>query len=105
MLSFFLTVPLLLDLTGSAGMSRAAGVGLFADTGPFWRINEQRGEHEQLDSKIARVLHNKATNYSLAFLQNYTEHFWGEFLFCFCCFFKSFLGLYDCNGLFKPYSF
>ena len=81
MLSFFLTVPLLLDLTGSAGMSRAAGVGLFADTGPFWRINEQRGEHEQLDSKIARVLHNKATNYSLAFLQNYTEHFWGEFLF------------------------
>lgn len=81
LLGVFLLVPLILDLLGPAGISRAAGVGLFADEGPFWKTNEQRGEHEDLRSPLAVALHNKPINYSLAFLQNYSEHFSGEFLF------------------------
>lgn len=74
-------IPLALDFLGPAGVSRAAGVGLFADTGPFWRTNEQRGEHKDFRSPLAVVLHNKPINYGLSFLENYSDHFWGEFLF------------------------
>ncbi|MDO8503278.1 MAG: glycosyltransferase family 39 protein [bacterium] len=76
-----LLIPLALNLSGPAGLSRAAGVGLFADSGPFWRINQQRGEHDDFQSRFARLLHNKPINYGLAFLENYTDHFLGEFLF------------------------
>ena len=73
--------PLAKDMTKGAVVSRAAGVGLFADTGPLSRINEQRGEHSNFQSLGAKLLHNKAVNYGLAFAQNWAEHFWGEFLF------------------------
>ncbi len=76
-----LLLPLARDLTTGAVASRAAGVGLFADTGPLARINEQRGEHSNLASPLAVVLHNKAVNYGLAFVANWVEHYWGEFLF------------------------
>jgi len=81
LLAFVITVPLIIDFTGSAGISRATGVGLFADPGPLSRINEQRGQHLNYISLPAKLLHNKAVNYGLAFLDNYTSHFWGEFLF------------------------
>lgn len=68
-------------MTNGALISRAAGVGLFADTGPLARINEQRGEHSLFQGIEAKVFHNKPVNYSLAFLQNWGEHYWGEFLF------------------------
>lgn len=80
-LGLILLLPLAISLVGPAGFSRAAGVGLFADTGPYWRINQQRGEHEDLDSLVAKLFHNKPVNYSFQFLENYTSHFWGEFLF------------------------
>ncbi|KKT67032.1 MAG: hypothetical protein UW61_C0017G0009 [Candidatus Curtissbacteria bacterium GW2011_GWC1_44_33] len=76
-----LLFPLARDMTKGAVVSRAAGVGLFADTGPLSRINEQRGEHSDFQSLGAKILHNKAVNYGLAFGQNWAEHFWGEFLF------------------------
>ncbi len=76
-----LLTPLIKDLAGPAGFSRAAGVGLFADPGPLARINEQRGEHGDYKSLVAKVYHNKAANYGLAFLENWAKHFDGEFLF------------------------
>jgi len=74
-------MPLMIDLTTDAGFSRAAGVGIFADSGPLSEINEQRGEHAQLDSLESKLLHNKPLNYSLAIAENWTEHYSGEFLF------------------------
>lgn len=74
-------LPLIKDFTKNDVASRAAGVGLFADTGPLARINEQRGEHSDFQGKTPRVLHNKVVNYGLAFLENWVDHFHGEFLF------------------------
>ena len=79
--AIIILIPLIKDLTGLAGISRAAGVGLFADSGPLSRINEQRGEHGDYLSLSAKLLHNKAVNYGLAFLSNWSKHYWGEFLF------------------------
>lgn len=76
-----LVIPLVNDLAGPAGLSRAAGVGIFSDPGPLNEINEQRGEHSDLRGMSARALHNKPINYALAFAENWVEHFSGEFLF------------------------
>ncbi len=76
-----LLTPLAHDLTSSDVLSRAAGVGLFADLGPINRINEQRGEYNNSNSLVAKLLHNKAVNYGLAFMENWSAHYNGEFLF------------------------
>lgn len=76
-----LLVPLLIEILGPAGISRASGVGLLSDEGPFWKTNQQRGEHPNSNSLVAKVLHNRVVNYGVAFLNNYVEHFSGEFLF------------------------
>lgn len=76
-----LLIPLVLDFTKGAVGSRVAGVGLFADTGPHSRIEEQRTEHGDFRSIAARVIHNKVVNYGLAFLENWGEHYHGLFLF------------------------
>ncbi len=76
-----LLIPLIRDLMGPAGLSRAAGVGIFSDPGPLNEINEQRGEHNDLTSLSAKVLHNKPVNYTLAIAENWIEHYHGEFLF------------------------
>jgi len=76
-----LVLPLVQTVFTPEVISRAAGVGLFADTGPLARIEEQRGEHSDFMGLIPKVLHNKITNYGLAFAQNWGEHYWGEFLF------------------------
>src|SRR5258708_33835609 len=79
---FILLVPLFLDLTHGGVLNRAAGVGLFADPGPRSRVEEQRGEHGLYNNSITTVfLHNKVVSYTLAFLDNWQEHFQGEFLF------------------------
>lgn len=80
-LSVVLLIPLLVSVFMGNAYSRASGVGLFADPGPVNRVNEQRGEHRGLKDPISLFYHNKAVNYSLAFWQNYTDHFFGEFLF------------------------
>lgn len=74
-------LPLGRDVLANNVLSRAAGVGLFSDPGPINRIREQRGQHEDFRSPGAVFLHNKAVNYGLAFFENWTEHYWGEFLF------------------------
>jgi len=74
-------LPLIKDLTRTDIYSRAVGVGLFADIGPLARINEQRGEHSDYMSLPAKILHNKAVNYGLAFMENWSEHYHGLFLF------------------------
>lgn len=74
-------VPLAHDLLSSNALSRVAGVGLFADVGPVNRLNEQRGEHLNPNSILAKIVHNKLVNYGLAFGNNYLTHFSGEFLF------------------------
>ncbi len=81
LLAILVLLPLAVDLLGPAGISRVAGVGLLADSGPRNRINELRGEHDTYQSMSTKLLHNKAVNYSLAFLENWTEHYHGEFLF------------------------
>lgn len=81
LLGFVLAIPLLLSLLGSSALSRVAGVGLFADPGPLNRVHEQRGQHNSLSSPITKLIHNKPVNYGLAFMENWGEHYWGEFLF------------------------
>lgn len=81
LVAFALLLPLIRDLVGPAGIARAGGVGLFADIGPINRVNEQRGEHDDITSLSAKLLHNKTVNYGLAFLSNWAKHYHGEFLF------------------------
>lgn len=73
--------PLVIDLSKPGALSRVAGVGLFADPGPINRINEQRGEHADVNSLSAKLIHNKVVNYGLAFLDNWSAHYHGLFLF------------------------
>ena len=80
-ITLILLVPLARDLTSPGALSRVAGVGLFADPGPRNRINEQRGEHGDLNNIFTKALHNKAVNYGLAFAANWASHYHGEFLF------------------------
>lgn len=74
-------LPLGADFLKPESLSRAAGVGLFADPGPRSRIEEQRGQHPDYRALLPKVIHNKAVNYGLAFLKNWTAHYHGEFLF------------------------
>lgn len=76
----FLT-PLVLSFFGPAGVSRFSGVGLFADTGPLWRVNELRGDHQMTTAFPVRVFHNKILAYGTNFLFNWAKHYHGEFLF------------------------
>lgn len=78
-----LLFPLAKDFLGPAGFSRFSGVGLLSDTGPFWRINELRGEHSNPWGFLTRVIHNKLAAYGLAFGENWLSHFNGNFLFLF----------------------
>ena len=80
-LGLVLLLPLGFDMTKSGSLSRVSGVGLLADLGPINKVNEQRGEHMNLNSPFTKIVHNKFVNYSLSFLQNWSEHFDGEFLF------------------------
>lgn len=79
--SFILLLPLIFSFFSPAGMARFSGVGFLSETGPFWRVNELRGEHQNWNSSVARLLHNKVVGYSLSFAENYLDHFQGEFLF------------------------
>lgn len=79
--SLFLLLPLINDIRTGDVFSRAAGVGLFADKGPINRINEQRGEHGNVQDILAKIVHNKPVNYLLAFMDNWASHYHGEFLF------------------------
>ncbi len=81
LISLVLLLPLFKEIRGTGIFSRAAGVGLLADLGPFNRVNEQRGEHGNFQNLSTKLLHNKITSYGLAFLNNWSKHYSGEFLF------------------------
>jgi hypothetical protein len=81
LLFVLLLIPLAKDFLSSDALSRVAGVGLFADPGPINRINEQRGEHGSPNNILAKLIHNKAINYGLAFAENWSAHYHGLFLF------------------------
>jgi len=76
-----LIIPLVLSLVRGGVLSRAAGVGLFADPGPLSRLEEQRSQHVDFTSLPAKLMHNKGVNYFLAFAENLMEHYSGDFLF------------------------
>lgn len=73
-----LLLPLARDLTNGELISRASGVGIFADLGPFEKTNQQRMEHS---GAFSVLLHNKVVNYGLQFLENWGSHYHGLFLF------------------------
>ena len=77
-MGIILLTPLVNDLAKGEIVSRAAGVGLFADVGPIEKTNEQRMEHK---GTFSVILHNKVINYGLAFLKNWGSHYHGLFLF------------------------
>ena len=76
-----LVIPLARDMIKPEISSRASGVGILADAGPLNRVNEQRGQHDNFEGLVSKTVHNKYINYGLAFLNNYTKHFHGLFLF------------------------
>ncbi|MGI5826335.1 MAG: ArnT family glycosyltransferase [Patescibacteria group bacterium] len=76
-----LAVPLLFSFMSEAGVSRFSGVGLFADQGPFWKVNELRGQHTDPQSLFPKLVHNQYFEYGLHFLENWTSHFGANFLF------------------------
>lgn len=76
-----LSVPLTFQFVGGGGSARFSGLSFLSDPGPASRINELRGEHPNMSSKEAQVLHNKITAYAPAFLGHYLDHFKPDFLF------------------------
>ncbi|RJR24492.1 phospholipid carrier-dependent glycosyltransferase [Candidatus Microgenomates bacterium] len=83
--SFFVGIVFLILLAssflGEAGASRFSGVGIFADQGPLWRVNELRGQHPDPFSTFSKLAHNKFVEYSFRFVDNWLRHFSGNFLF------------------------
>jgi len=82
-LAFLLMIPLLLSFFGGAGTSRFSGVGIFADQGPFWRVNQLRGQHQNPMGLFPRLLHNQYIEYAVLFFYNLLSHYSGGFLFLF----------------------
>jgi 4-amino-4-deoxy-L-arabinose transferase-like glycosyltransferase len=78
---FLLIFPLSLSFLKGGASSRFSGVGLFADTGPLWRINELRAQHPSPDNILPTILHNRYLGYVLSLAENYFSHFNGNFLF------------------------
>lgn len=76
-----LLLPLVRVIVSPTAFSRFSGVGLTADSGPFWRVNELRGEHGNPNGLAAKVLHNKVAAYVWLLGKNYLDHFSGNFLF------------------------
>ena len=77
-----LSLPLVWDFWQGGALSRAAGVGITGDLGPFWSTNRLRGEHGlAAASWWVKILHNRPLGFAVKFFQNWSSHFGGEFLF------------------------
>ena len=74
-------IPFIFSLRGPAVSARFSGVSLFADTGPIWEVNRLRGEHSDMRSFSAKILHNRPQVYLMKISQNWLSHFDGTFLF------------------------
>jgi 4-amino-4-deoxy-L-arabinose transferase-like glycosyltransferase len=81
LVGILLVVPLIISFLKGGAAARFSGVGLFADKGPFWRVNELLNQHPKKDFPYIRLLHNKPIIYSLSFGEKYFSHFDGRFLF------------------------
>lgn len=79
-IAILFSLPLIINIF-SGGASRFSGVGLFADTGPFWRANEMRAQHSDYLALVPTMLHNKYLEYGFRFIDNYLRHFSGDYLF------------------------
>ena len=73
--------PLAISIFRSDATSRLSGVGLLADVGPLNRAQELRGQHANWNSPLSKMFHNRPVLYTIAFLKNYSDHFFGNFLF------------------------
>lgn len=78
---FILTIPLVLQFTSRTATARFTGLSFLGDVGPLSRINELRGEHNNLNDLSAKLIHNKITAYVPNFLGHYFDHFKPDFLF------------------------
>ncbi|MBU2592871.1 glycosyltransferase family 39 protein [Patescibacteria group bacterium] len=76
-----LVVPLAISFLSGGASARFSGVGLFADSGPLWRVNELLNHHQGVGFPFVRLIHNKPVIYSISFFQKYLSHFDGRFLF------------------------
>ncbi|MGB9911226.1 MAG: glycosyltransferase family 39 protein [Microgenomates group bacterium] len=76
-----ISIPLLVDFFGPAGTARFSGLSLFSDIGPYSLILSLRGEHQNSNEFLARILHNRPFIYGIQFLKNYLSFFDGNFLF------------------------
>jgi len=80
-LGVVLLIPLAFSFLKGGASSRFSGVGLFADTGPVWRVNELLNQHQGKGFPFVRLIHNRFVIYGISFFQNYFSHFDGRFLF------------------------
>ncbi len=81
LIACIILVPLIKAFIEGAGTSRFSGVGIFADQGPFWRVNELRGQHLNPFAVLPTILHNRYFEYAVLFFDNLLRHFSGDFLF------------------------
>ncbi len=79
--SAILLIPLVLILLSDRGLARFQGVSIFSDIGPINRLNEERGEHQDPNSLVSKLYHNKLLEYGYVFTKNYFDHFSPQFLF------------------------
>jgi len=83
-LGILFLIPLTVSFLKGGASARFSGVGLLADPGPLWRVNELISHHSSPGVPIAfyiRCVHNKLVGYGVAFAQKYFSHFNGRFLF------------------------
>lgn len=76
-----LSFPIALQFLSGGGSERFQGLSFLSDIGPISRINELRGEHDNPDSLLSKLAHNKIAVYGISFLGGYLDHFSGDFLF------------------------
>ena len=74
-------IPFIFSFFGPAVSARFSGVSVFSDTGPVWEVNRLRGQHQDMTSFSAKILHNRPQVYLMKISQNWMSHFDGTFLF------------------------
>lgn len=76
-----LSLPLIYQFSLGQGSARFTGLSFLSDPGSANRVNELRGQHQDLSGLEAKLLHNKVSAYLPNFIGHYLDHFSGNFLF------------------------
>lgn len=79
-LAFFLSLPLLVLMTGDKGLARFKGVSMFNDPGPIMRLEELRAEHIT-PGVFSHFYHNKVFAYGMNYISHYLGNFDPNYLF------------------------